>query len=208
MGKYFIHILVAYLLVTGLAVPTAAISAEKERSPFDRFSIGIEAGAWKPNDLTSKPVLVPVGVDDATIFSRLIFNTPRLADWNLRFSVGFWGQRGIDDLPEIGSVSIFMLMLDLKERIIPDLRLTPFVSYGVSVFWGAEYPEQRDFKLFETAGEVGYGVNVGAGFDFILFPSLVLTTEFSYHYVRFNRIIGYSDDYSGPKVQAGFYLAL
>ena len=185
-----------------------AIAADKPRSPFDCFSAGIEAGAWKPNDLTSKPVLVPVGVDDATLFTRLIFNTPQVADWNLRLSLGFWGQRGIDDLPGIRSVSIFMLMLDLKERIIPNLRLTPFVSYGVSVFWGAEHSENSNLNLFKTAGEVGYGVNVGAGFDFVLTQALVLTTEFSYHYVRFNRVIGYSDDYSGPKVQAGFYFTL
>lgn len=173
------------------------------RNQFERPGIGLEIGSWKPNQLKKESAVSPFGVAGSSPFFRLSVTSPEINDWTFRFSGGYWSQTKITDVPNVGSISIILLMLDLKQRIVPQSRLTPFVSYGVSFFVGNESTSPNKHFPDSDDPEVGYGANVGAGFDLLLAKHWSATIEFCYHYVRFNRSIGRTDDYSGPKISTG-----
>lgn len=199
---FYKNILKTGLLFVLLLSPFAR--ADSEQNQFKKPGIGFEIGSWKPNQLKNESSVSPFGVSGSSPFFRLSFTSPEIEDWTFRFSGGYWSQTEIEDVPNVGSISILLFMLDLKQRVVPQARITPFVSYGISFFVGNESRSPKKRYPDSDNPEVGYGANVGAGFDILLVKHWALTIEFCYHYVRFNRDIGRTDDYSGPKISAGF----
>lgn len=201
MIKNSINISFCYclLVLTGLLSLQA-----KESKLFEKPGIGLEIGSWKPVKLGNEAAVIPFGVKGASPFFRFFINSPQFGDWTLRCSSGYWAQYNIENVPYVGSVNIFLLMFDLKQRIVPQARLTPFVSYGASVFIGHESSQPMKYFPFGQKSEIGYGANVGAGLDLLLTTHWVATIEFCFHYVQFNRRLGLTDDYSGSKISTGF----
>ena len=193
-----------YLFIFWGVLLSDALQA-KNHDLFKNPGIGFEIGSWKPNSLKKEAAVSPFGVTGASPFLRFFVISPQFRDWTFRCSLGYWAQTQIRELPDVGSVTLVLFMFDLKQRIIPESRLTPFVSYGISIFSGSEYSDEKWYQPFGKNQEVGFGANVGTGFDFLLGSRWVVTTEFCYHYVRFNRDVGRTDDYSGPKISVGFY---
>jgi hypothetical protein len=171
---------------------------------FKRAGLGLEIGSWKPNALKREATVSPFGVSGASPFFRISLNSPQFRNWTLRASGGYWAQMNIKNVPQVQSLTILLMMLDLKERIIPQSRLTPFVSYGVTILMGRESPDSAEYRPWGGPFQFGYGINVGAGFDFYLRRHWLATTEFCYHYVRFSQPLGGLNDYSGPKISIGF----
>jgi len=193
------------ILIYGFVLLNVKMLRANEKNYFRMPGIGIEVGSWKPNKLKKEATILPFGVNGAAPFCRLFFNSPQWGDWTLRCACGYWAQTNIETLPNVGSITLLLFMFDLKQWIIPQSRLTPFVSYGLSIFVGNENESKKNYRPLGKNKEGGYGANVGAGFDLLLVKHWVLTVEFCYHYVRFNRNIGLTSDYSGPKISAGFY---
>ncbi len=185
-------------------LPATACIIAKESKYFGRAALGIEIGSWKPNTLSDKSAF-PFGVEGASPFLNVFVTSPQLGDWTLRGSFGYWAQANIQNRESLYSANVVMFLLDLKERILSESRLTPFVSYGISFSLGSESPVNSKFRKLSRDYETGYGVNVGAGFDLLIFKNWALTMEFCYHYIAFNRTVGLTDDYSGPKINAGFF---
>ncbi|MBN2090367.1 hypothetical protein JW964_12210 [candidate division KSB1 bacterium] len=181
------------------------ITMAKESRYFGRTAVGFEIGSWKPNSLKADKSALPFGVEGASPFLVVFITSPQLGDWTLRGSCGYWAQANIQNRENLHSANVVMLMVDLKERILSESRLTPFVSYGISFSLGSESPVNKKFRQLSKDYETGYGVNVGAGFDLSIFKNWALTMEFCYHYIVFNRTVGLTDDYSGPKINAGFF---
>lgn len=196
-------LLIIFILIFILTFTPESMS--KESKYFGHMAFGFEIGSFKPNSLKADKSALPFGVEGASPFLIIFITSPELGDWTLRGSCGYWAQAKIQNKENLQSVNLVMFMLDLKERILSDSRLTPFVSYGISFSIGSESPQNEKFRRLTSDYETGYGVNVGAGFDFAFYKRWALTMEFCYHYVVFNRSVGLTDDYSGPKINAGFF---
>ena len=41
------------------------------------------------------------------------------------------------------------------------------------------------------------------GFDFSITKKLTVAMEFRYHYVKFNQVVAFTENYSGPKISLG-----
>lgn len=196
-------ILFFYLFIVTLN-PLSTLTA-KDSKYFGKTALGLEIGTLKPNSLKADKSALPFGVEGASPFVIAFITSPQLGDWTLRASFGYWAQANIQHHEQLHSANLVMFMLDLKERILSESRLTPFVSYGVSFSLGSESAVNKKFRKLTSDYETGYGVNVGAGFDLYIYKNWALTMEFCYHYIVFNRTVGLTDDYSGPKINAGFF---
>jgi hypothetical protein len=199
---------IQFFFVTGILIFMLTSTPEimaKESKYFGHTTVGFEIGSWKPNTLEGDKSALPFGVEGASPFIILFITSPQLGDWTLRGSCGYWAQANIQNKENLQSANLVMLMVDLKERILSESRLTPFVSYGISFSLGSESPVNKKYRQLTGGYESGYGVNVGAGFDLSLYKKWALTMEFCYHYLVFNRVVGLTDDYSGPKINMGFF---
>lgn len=175
---------------------------------YARAGIGFDMGTWKPSKLKEENTSTPLGVPGGLPFYRIYVTTPQLGDWILRLSCGYWGQSDIENQSDVQSIGLTLLMCELKHRIVPQSRFTPFASYGLTVFLGSESPENKHYQWFNPVKEVGYGFNVGTGFDCLFFRKWIATVEFCYHFVRFQEPVGLTNDYSGPRITAGFSFVL
>ncbi|MDZ7261717.1 MAG: hypothetical protein ONB05_06395, partial [candidate division KSB1 bacterium] len=177
----------------------------QESNFFGRTSIGLELGSWKPNTLTDEATVSPFGVPSATPFLGLFILSPAIQSWIFRATFGFWAQNNIKSLAPIQSVTIYTFMLDLKNPLLPQSRLSPFVSYGATVYLGSENESQSSKAKLSKEKQTGYGANVGAGFEIMLGRHWVIGMEFCYHYALFRQVLGLTKDYSGPKITLAVY---
>ncbi len=122
--------------------------------------------------------------------------------WGMTFrsSFGYWkycnDEPGLENITvEIGSI-----LIDLKYSILSDVLLRPYVSYGGGWFFGNESNSGKTLFNNTRNLEMGFGINLGTGFDFQITQKIILAMEFRYHYVKFSRIVAFTDNYSGPKI--------
>jgi len=171
---------------------------------FGKFSIGGEIGAWKPNALETESTLSPFGVSGASPYLGVFLLSPLSKSLMLRLTGGFWSR---DEVHLLGtnSVTIYPVMLDLKYYLVPQFRLSPFVSYGGALYVGTEDQAHNLRALVSHRSELGLGANVGTGFDLQLARHFALGVEFRYHYAKFQHPLGETDDYSGPKISAAAF---
>ncbi|MBN1481893.1 outer membrane beta-barrel protein [candidate division KSB1 bacterium] len=187
---------IKYLFVFALFL--ASFSFAKGR--LSRANIGIEYGVWKPSSLDAYPNQPLKSVDGADPIIGISFTSPFLKSHALRISLMQWQQR---ELMQIGleSVTLRNLSFDLKYVLLPDYKLSPYVSYGIAAIWSREQPSGS--KSHEIPlDRAGWGFNLGAGIDFLVGRHLGLGMEYQYSYAVFAKPVGLTDNYSGPKIAA------
>ena len=164
-----------------------------------RFSIAVEFGNWQPHTLNDNPSFNTFGAAGATPYAGFALSVPLLGDLSTRFSIGYWSLRDLEEVESVHSLIMLPLCLDFKYYLVPDNRLSAYVTYGGGIYWGVE---NETFLFGDKLREAraGLGVSLGAGVDVVITKTLALGIAFQYHYVRFKKPLGGVDDFSGPKI--------
>ncbi len=172
----------------------------QEKNP-SKLAFGLEIGRWVPTELNSDPDLSSLKEIKQKPYLGVVLLKPWKFGLNLRTNAGFW--RYEEMLPEKKGIRVVSFLLDLKYTLISDVLVLPYVSYGVGCFIGFESEKNEDIFETEKQSELGIGINIGAGFDFRVTQRVALTAEFRYHYIKFQNVIVFTDNYSGPKLSVG-----
>lgn len=160
--------------------------------------IGIDAGNWKPSALDAAPENPLRRVDGASYYIGLTGTTPSIGGFAVRFSVLQWQQSDLAGRTNKESVTLRLFSASLKNSIIPDSPLTPFVTFGLGTIWSREVPALSKGKV--PLDRAGVGIDVGAGLDFLVRKNWALALEYHYIYAKFAKVVGLTDNYSGPKI--------
>jgi hypothetical protein len=200
-GKFGI---IATLVVLHLSA-RPVLSQEKGLSR--RFSFTVEVGNWQPHSLNDEPRFTTFGAAGATPFYGLSVLVPVGSDLGLRFSVGYWSLRDLEEVRHVHSLILHPVTLDIKYWLVPDYRLSAYVLYGVGMYWGVEN-ETSPFGKRLVKARVGWGADLGAGFDLALRRNLGLGMAFQYQYVRFKEQLGGVEDFSGPRISVMIHIYL
>jgi hypothetical protein len=174
-------------------------------SPSQKWALNIEIGNWQPHSLNDEPRFNTFGAAGATPYTGIAVSVPVARDLAVKLSLGYWSLRDLNELENIHTLVIHPLTLDFKYWLVPDYRLSAYVLYGGGLFWGAEN-ETSPFNEKMHLTRTGWGINLGAGFDFSLHPRFGLGMMFQYHYVIFKNALGGVEDFSGPKITASFLI--
>ena len=185
-----------------LLIVAPAIFAQAD-SNSARFGIGVEVGNWSPSDLSNDVALTPLKKAGKHPYLGIILMKPWRWGMTFRSSLGYWRYCNDKASPDEKGIEIGSILLDLKYAILSDVILMPYVSYGVGWFFGAETKSKGSLFTNSSNLEMGIGINVGTGFDFQVIKKLNLAMEFRYHYVKFSRVVAFTDNYSGAKVSLG-----
>jgi hypothetical protein len=196
--RYATHLIV-FLAVYGSAVCAQSIS------PSRTWSLALEVGNWQPQSLNEQPVFSTFGKAGATPLFMGAVSLPLVADVGIRFAGGFWSLRNLEGAEQIHSLTLHSLNLDLKYWLVPDFRLSAYVLYGASGYWGVEN-EKQPFGQRIRKAKPGWGANLGAGFDIALSRRFGIGVEFEYRFIRFKEPMGGIEDFSGPKIGCTVYL--
>jgi opacity protein-like surface antigen len=167
------------------------------------IGLGFELGNWRPNDLDEDVSLSFVKRTKDHPYLGIIILKPWRYSLTFRSSLGYWKFCKETSSLENRKIEIVSLLLDLKYAILSDVRLLPYVSYGFGWFFGKENQPGDPLLHLNRQWESGIGVNIGTGFDFKLTRKFFLAMEFRYHYLKFKRVIAFTDNYSGPKISFG-----
>lgn len=174
---------------------------------FGRPSLGISVGSWKPIDLDRSTSVSILPVRRTSPFCELFFISPWLKNLAIRFGMGYWQQTDLPEQAEVQSVLIIPLSIDIKYQMLPQTRLSPYASYGVTFYYGTENPKTNFPRRIAETAELALGFNVGAGLDYSISRRWAIGSEFQYLYVRMPHLVGQTDNYSGPKITVRiFYL--
>lgn len=185
-----------YILCFCLMVPMTIHSQESSES--SKLGLGLEIGSWKPSEISESASLTLLeDVKKNPYFGAMLLMPWR---WGMTFrsSLGYWSYSTKEAVDPKKSIEIISILVDLKYSILADVIVNPYVSYGLGWFVGSEKDVKSDPQV-----EIGIGINVGTGFDFKISQKFFIAMEFRYHYVKFNRTIVFTDNYSGPKISLG-----
>jgi len=181
------------------------IALSQSQSPATMLGVGAEIGIWRPNDLSDDVTLSFITRTKDHPYLGFVLLKPWRYGLTLRGSPGYWKYCD-DTIPdETKTIEILSFLVDLKYTLLSDVRLLPYVSYGIGWFLGREKKEDDSHFKFGEASQAGIGVNVGTGFDFKLASKIYVALEFRYHYIKFNKVIAFTNNYSGAKVSLAFY---
>ena len=167
----------------------------------------MEVGNWQPHSLNDEPRFDTFGAAGATPYSGIGLSIPLFKTLSVKWNVGFWSLREINEVTNIHTLVIHPVTVDFKYWLVPDDRLMAYVSYGVGVFWGVEN-ETLPFGEKLRSAQSGWGLNLGAGFEFGFSKRLGVGMSFLYHYVIFRKPLGGVEDFSGPKISLGLLIFL
>ena len=177
--------------------------AQNESASSHKFCLGIEIGDWRPNNLSEKVTFTPLKNSKYHPYVGVTLLKPWRWGMTFRSSLGFWKYCNNEPAPQKKTSNIGSILLDLKYSILSDVMLMPYVSYGMGWFLGNESRSGQSFFSSSDEMELGIGINVGTGFDFKIAQKFIVNIEFRYHYVKFNRVVAFTDNYSGPKISIG-----
>jgi len=186
------HIL--YIIVLTFCIVSYSVTQER----LARANIGVAYGVWKPSALDEYPNQPLKSVDGADPYIGLYFTAPRFSSHAIRISLMQWQQRDLVQV-DLESVTLRHLSFDLKYLVLPEYKISPYVSYGIAAIWSREQPngsKEEDIPL----DRAGWGFNLGAGIDFLLGKQIGLGVEYQYSYAVFSKRVGLTDNYSGPKI--------
>lgn len=199
------HARVLLLAVVLNVVILAGAGQAQDPNSAARFGVGAEFGVWRPNDLSDDITLSFLKQSKDHPYIGFVILKPWRYGLTLRTSPGYW-KYADDKIPgETQTIEILSCLVDLKYELLSDVRLLPYVSYGIGWFLGREKEEGECHFKFGDASDVGLGVNVGTGFDFKLATKIYTSLEFRYHYIKFNKVIAFTNNYSGAKVSLALY---
>jgi len=197
---YFLLIILIFCLTeTNGLIAGASIS--------ERWTINLEIGNWQPHSLNDDPSFETFGAAGATPYYGIALTIPAIRDLSMKITVGYWALRDLNELENIHTLVIHPLTLDFKYWLVPDNRLSAYVLYGAGLFLGVEN-ETLPFGEKLHNAQTGWGINLGAGFDFAFASHMGLGMTFQYHYVLFRNPLGGVDDLSGPKIMGGLLIFL
>lgn len=154
--------------------------------------------------MNSDVTLTPISNVRNHPYVGFILAKPLSIDLALRANIGYWKYIGTKSFTDERKLEIMTFLLDLKYALLSDVRLMPYVSYGIGWFLGSESAPEDALLEFDSRSEMGLGFNVGTGFDLNVYKKLFVTIDFRYLYVKFNKTIAFTDLYSGPRISAGF----
>jgi hypothetical protein len=178
-----------------------SVAAQKKSVSPEKFGLGLEIGNWRPNDLGEDVTFMPL--KKIHPYLGLMLLKPWRWGMTFRSCLGYWKYCNDESLPTTKTIEIGSILIDLKYAILSDVILMPYVSYGMGWFFGNELKSNKSFFNNRERLELGIGINVGTGFDFKFTRKLNLAIEFRYHYVKFKRVVAFTDNYSGPKITIG-----
>ncbi len=200
MNKRGFYILLFSLL--GLNFARATDSGQ-----FDKLSIGLEFGTWKPNNLRTTETPFTISPSSKYFYFGSVILSPVRNNLQLRITLGYFNYFKRDETVYKKSICLIPVLADLKYLLISDSRLSPYVTYGVGLYIGDDNLSQIMSSAKNKNTAIGYGLNFGTGFDLLMTKNWALGLEFRYHYLRFSDVLIFTDDYSGPKINLTlFYL--
>ena len=172
----------------------------------NKNSIGIEFGAWNPNNLQSSESKTSLSSIEKNIFYGGFLLTPLTKSLLFRITIGYYNFSKNNSNKINDNLTLLPLLFDIKYLLIPETRISPYVSYGIGscLF----YSSNEDVSSIPIKNRIGYSLNLGTGFDFLLTKHLAFSFEFRYHYLKFNKEIIFTDNYSGSKINLTFYYLL
>jgi len=182
----------------GFLVPSSVLSADLKNKP--KFGIGVELGQWVPSNLNSDPDLASLETVQNKPYVALSFLKSLKYDFALRSSAGIWKYFEEDSSTNNNCVRIVSFLFDVKYTLLSEVFVQPFVSYGAGMFLAFDGDKEKTLLNVSGDSEMNVGFNVGAGFDFQFTNKIFVELEFRYHYIKFNKIVVYTDNFSGPKV--------
>ncbi|MCU0644229.1 MAG: porin family protein [bacterium] len=198
-----VSVLVCAVILSFALFPETALSQNPGTA--SQLGLGAEIGIWRPNDLSDNVTLSFVTRTKDHPYLGFVLMKPMRYGLTLRGSPGYWKYCD-DSIPEeTKTIEILSFLVDLKYALLSDVRLLPYVSYGIGWFLGREKKEDDSHFKFSEASQAGIGVNVGTGFDFKLASKIFAALEFRYHYIKFNKVVAFTNNYSGAKVSLAFY---
>lgn len=193
------HVLIIVILLFSLINCIAS-----PKSHWGRANIAFEIGVWKPTEIDPYPSKPLTNVKGADPVFGVNFISPIFWGVALQLSTLQWHQHGTES--DFESILIRQLMIDIKHPIVSQVRISPYVCYGINLFWSkvnqqlvAEEPAQYNYN--------GIGANVGTGVDFALLPHIAIAAEYQYIYADLNEKIGLTSNYSGPKLSVKLILS-
>jgi hypothetical protein len=198
--KQILHISGAFLILFSFFLKAGSAISES-------WSLSIEVGNWQPHSLNDEPRFDTFGAAGATPYSGLGLSIPLFKALSLKWNVGFWSLHDLNEVMNIHTLVLHPVTIDFKYWLVPADRLMAYVSYGGGVFWGVEN-ETLPFGEKLQSAQSGWGLNLGAGFEFACSKRLGLGMSFQYHYVIFKHPLGGVEDFSGPKISLGLLIFL
>ena len=181
-----------------LFAPIDGISQVKLKQP--KLVIGFELGQWVPSSLNSEPDLALLKEVKNKPYLGIMLLKPLKYDFSFRCNAGIWKYYEEEPTANNKCVRIVSFLFDLKYTLLTDVFIQPYVSYGAGLFLGFDGKKTNPLLNFKGESEMGIGFNFGTGFDFQVTKKITLELEFRYHYVKFNNLVVFTDNYSGPKV--------
>ncbi|MBN1999553.1 hypothetical protein JW935_18510 [candidate division KSB1 bacterium] len=188
-----------------LTVVFATVIPAQGRNYFKHASLGIQSGVWKPSSLDTEPNKPFEPVKGSLPTYGLYFVSPTVNNFALRATIIQWYQKDFPESYELESVTLRHLSIDLVNYIITQYRISPYVSYGIAFIWSREEPKGLHEKI--PLDRAGYGVNVGAGIQYMASSRLALAVEYQYLYAKIVKKVGKTDNYSGAQVTFKFSIA-
>lgn len=171
----------------------------QEKNSFRKLSLGIEFGTWKPNNLRTTGTPFTLSFSPKYQYIGFFCISPVSENLHLRATLGYYNYYRRNNNASKQSIYLIPFLADLKYFLISGSRICPYVSYGVGAFIGAG-SASRLFSFGKNSQQIGYGLNLGTGFDFLVTRHIAIGLEFRYHYLKFSEVLVFTDDYSGPKI--------
>ncbi len=173
----------------------------------EHVSVSVHMGNWQPHSLNDEPRFETFGAAGATPFYAFSLTIPVGRAIAVRSTLGYWALQDLEEVEKVHSLTLHPFSIDIKYWLVPDYRLSAYVIYGGSVYWGIEN-ETLPFGEDLRTAQSGWGGNLGAGVDLHLMERLGLGVTFQYKYVQFAKPLGGVEDFSGPQwaVTASYFL--
>ena len=178
-----------------LIIPAVTLA----KNPLSRNQFSLDLGIWKPGSLDKHPSRPFENVEGGRTCWGFSYTTPSWQDFAFRVSIFQWGQNFEKQSSRLASVTLRHLSLELKNAILQQSTISPFVSFGAAAIWSREVPTGGQSGNIPL-DRAGFGGNVGAGLDIIVAPHLAIAVEYQYLYARFEKNVGLTEVYSGPKI--------
>lgn len=175
------------------------LARAQDRHYFSHGAIALQSGIWKPSSIDDNPSKPFTNVKGADPFLGVTLVTPSIKSLSLQISLVGWQQRRAEHDWAFKSLALYLLEVDIKQQLVYQTTISPYVTYGMSAIWARQIPASAinsDAKL----SHAGYSLNVGAGIDIQIFQHWGLSAEYQYLYAAFRDKIGLTDNYSGPKL--------
>ena len=189
-----------WLILALISLFTAVDGSSKEKIKQPKLGIGIELGQWVPSSLKPEPNLASLKEVKNKPYLGIILLKSLKYDFSVRCNAGIWKYYEEQPMDSNRCVRIVTFLFDVKYTLLSEVLVQPYVSYGAGFFFGFDGEKINPLLNFKGKSEMTIGFNVGTGFDFQVTKRITLEMEFRYHYVKFNKLVVFTDNYSGPKI--------